>query len=96
VRDTHTDAGDVKTGDWIGLGAGGVLAIADSIEEVNAKLLVALVKDEHELFTIIEGDGSTKEATSALSKFATTRFPQLCVEVHHGGQPLYPYYFGVE
>ncbi len=96
VRDTHTDAGDVKTGDWIGLGAGGVLAIADSIEEVNAKLLVALVKDEHELFTIIEGDGSTKEATSALSKFATTRFPQLCVEVHHGGQPLYPYLFGIE
>ena len=96
VRDTHTDAGEVTTGDWIGLGAGGVLAIADSIEEVTAKLLMSLVKDEHELLTIIEGDGSTTEATSALSKFATARFPQLCVEVHYGGQPLYPYFFGVE
>jgi hypothetical protein len=96
VRDTHTDAGEVTTGDWIGLGAGGVLAIADNIDEVNAKLLMALVKDEHELLTIIEGEGSTKETTSALSKFATARFPQLCVEVHYGGQPLYPYFFGVE
>jgi DAK2 domain fusion protein YloV len=96
VRDTHTDAGEVTTGDWIGLGAGGVLAIANSIEEVAAKLLMSLVKDEHELLTIIEGEGSTKEATSALSKFATARFPQLCVEVHYGGQPLYPYFFGVE
>jgi len=59
-------------------------------------LLMALVKDEHELLTIIEGEGSTKETTSALSKFATARFPQLCVEVHYGGQPLYPYFFGVE
>jgi hypothetical protein len=57
---------------------------------------MSLVKDEHELLTIIEGEGSTREATSALSRFATARFPQLCVEVHYGGQPLYPYFFGVE
>ena len=96
VRDTQTDAGDVVTGDWIGLGAGGVLAIAPSVEEVNAQLLARLVKDGHELLTIIEGEGSSKEATSALTKFATENYPQLCVEVHHGGQPLYPYLFGVE
>jgi hypothetical protein len=96
VRDTQTDAGEVKTGDWIGLGAGGVLAIARSVEDVNALLLGRLVKDEHELLTIIEGEGSTKDATLALRQFATEHFPKLCVEVHHGGQPLYPYLFGVE
>jgi len=96
VRATTTDAGEVMTGDWIGLGAGGVLAIAPNIEEVNAKLLSRLVRDEHELLTIIEGEGSTKEATAALTAFATENYPQLGVEVHHGGQPLYPYLFGVE
>jgi len=96
VRDTSTDAGDVTTGDWIGLGAGGVLAIAKSLEEVNSQLLSCLVKDEHELLTIIEGEGATTAATAALSTFATEHYPQLCVEVHHGGQPLYPYFFGVE
>jgi DAK2 domain fusion protein YloV len=96
VRDTHTDAGEVREGDWIGLGASGVLAIADNLEDVNALLLNALVRDDHELLTIIEGEGSTKDATTALSAYATAHFPQLGLEVHHGGQPLYPYLFGVE
>ena len=96
VRNTRTDVGDVEVGDWIGLGAGGVVAVADNIEDVSAKLLESLVRDHHELLTIIEGDGSTKEATKAVRAFATAHFPQLCVEVHHGGQPLYPYLFGVE
>ena len=96
VRDTRTDAGDVTRGDWIGLGAGGVLAIATSLEEVNAALLGRLVRDDHELLTVIEGEGSSPEVTAALSAFVTGNFPQLGVEIHHGGQPLYPYLFGVE
>ncbi len=96
VRDTRTDAGDVKVGDWIGLGAGGVLAIAASLEEVNEGLLRHLVRDEHELLTVIEGEGSSAAATEALTRFATANYPQLAVEVHHGGQPLYPYLLGVE
>ena len=96
VRDTQTDAGDVVRGDWIGLGAGGVLAIASSLAEVNAALLCRLVKDEHELLTVIEGDGASAEVTAELRDFVTARFPRLGVEVHHGGQPLYPYLFGVE
>jgi DAK2 domain fusion protein YloV len=96
VRDTQTDAGDVHTGDWIGLGAGGVLAVDDTLEAVNEKLLTRLVKNQHELLTIIEGEGSSSEVTAALREFATAHFPQLGIEVHHGGQPLYPYLFGVE
>ncbi|NNN08010.1 MAG: DAK2 domain-containing protein [Acidimicrobiaceae bacterium] len=96
VRGTQTDAGDVCTGDWIGLGAGGVLAISDTLEGVNEKLLEQLVKNQHELLTIIEGEGSSKGVTRALREYATAHFPQLDIEVHHGGQPLYPYLFGVE
>jgi DAK2 domain fusion protein YloV len=96
VRDTQTDAGDVCTGDWIGLGAGGVLAIDDTLGGVSEKLLTCLVKNQHELLTIIEGEGSSSEVTRALREFATAHFPQLGIEVHHGGQPLYPYLFGVE
>lgn len=96
VRDAESDLGSVATGDWIGLGGEGVLAIASSLDEVNAQLLTRLVRDEHELVTIIEGEGSSPEATAAVVAFATRHFPQLGVEVHAGGQPLYPYLFGVE
>ena len=96
VRDTATDAGQVHVGDWIGLGAQGVQSIADSIAVASNHLLVALIKPEHELLTIIEGDGSNPANTRRITEFVADEFPQLSVEVHHGGQPLYPYYFGIE
>ena len=96
VRDTATDVGQVHVGDWIGLGAQGVQSIADSIAVASNGLLVALIKPEHELLTIIEGDGSNPANTRRITEFVADEYPQLSVEVHHGGQPLYPYYFGIE
>ncbi|MHB2027743.1 MAG: DAK2 domain-containing protein [Acidimicrobiales bacterium] len=96
VRDSVTDAGVVHEGDWIGLGVTGVLAIADSIAGASNQLLSSLVRPEHELLTIIEGDGSSAGNTRRVTDFVAQEFPHISVEVHHGGQPLYPYYFGLE
>jgi dihydroxyacetone kinase-like predicted kinase len=96
VRDTTTDAGEVKVGDWIGLNAKGVVAIADSVSLAAAGLLDALVTDAHELLTIIEGEDATPANTRRIREFVGERFDHLEVEVHHGGQPLYPYLFGIE
>ncbi len=96
VRDTTTNAGQVRVGDWIGLSAEGVLSIADSISTASSKLLSVLITNNHELVTIIEGDGSTPANTRRITDFLTQEFPEISVEVHHGGQPLYPYYFGIE
>jgi hypothetical protein len=96
VRDTNTDAGQVHVGDWIGLSAQGVTSIADSIASAGNQLLATLVTSQHELITIIEGDGSTPANTRRITEFLSDEFPSLSVEVHQGGQPLYPYYFGIE
>jgi hypothetical protein len=96
IRDTSTDAGQVHVGDWIGLNAEGVRSVADSIAGAANKLLAGLVTDKHELITIIEGDGSTPANTRRITEFLADEFPSLNVEVHQGGQPLYPYYFGIE
>ena len=96
VRDTTTDAGEVKEGDWIGLGAAGVLSIAGSIAAASNQLLERLVRPEHELLTIIEGDGSSPANTRRVTEFLAEEYPQISVEVHYGGQPLYPYFFGLE
>jgi DAK2 domain fusion protein YloV len=96
IRDTSTDAGQVHVGDWIGLNAEGVRSVADSIAGAANKLLAGLVTDTHELITIIEGDGSTPANTRRITEFLADEFPSLNVEVHQGGQPLYPYYFGIE
>jgi DAK2 domain fusion protein YloV len=96
VRDTTTDAGEVHVGDWIGLSAEGIVAIADSIAVASAVLLERLVTPEHELVTILEGEGSSSANTRRITDFLAEEHPHVGVEVHHGGQPLYPYFFGVE
>ena len=96
VRDTSTDAGRVHVGDWIGLNAKGVRSVADSIAGAANKLLAGLVTEKHELITIIEGDGSTPANTRRITEFLADEYPSLSIEVHQGGQPLYPYYFGIE
>jgi dihydroxyacetone kinase-like predicted kinase len=58
--------------------------------------LATLVTAQHELITIIEGDGSTPANTRRITEFLADEFPSMSVEVHQGGQPLYPYYFGIE
>ncbi len=96
VRDTTTDAGEVRTGDWIGLSSKGVLAVADSIAVAAGRLLELLIAPEHELVTIIEGEDATPANTRRITEYLADAHPEVAVEVHHGGQPLYPYLFGIE
>jgi hypothetical protein len=95
VRDANTDAGSVKQGDWIGLRRDGVVSIADSQSGAAIGLLDQLVQ-EHELVTVIEGEESSPPETRRITEWLKDERPEVAVEVHHGGQPLYPYLFGVE
>ncbi len=96
VRDTTTDVGEVHVGDWIGLSSAGVRSIDDSIAGASNHLLAQLITPSHELLTIIEGEGSSPANTRRITEFIADEYPSVSVEVHHGGQPLYPYYFGIE
>ena len=97
VRDTNSDAGQVKAGDFIGLVRGdGVVAVAKNLETVCRDLLSKLITPGRELLTIISGDGATSQSTESLVAHVASVHPQITCEVHVGGQPLYPYLFGVE
>jgi len=95
VRDTATEAGPVREGDWIGLTGDGVVAIADSPSGAACGLLARLV-DDRELVTVIEGEEASPAETRRITEWLHDACPEVSVEVHHGGQPLYPYLFGVE
>jgi DAK2 domain fusion protein YloV len=97
VRDTNSDAGQVKASDFIGLVRGdGVVAVAKNLETVCRDLLSKLITPGRELLTIISGDGATSQSTESLVAHVASVHPQITCEVHVGGQPLYPYLFGVE
>jgi dihydroxyacetone kinase-like predicted kinase len=96
VRDSSCERGPIAEGDTIGIGPGGILAIHADLGECATALLDELVSDDHEIVTIIEGEGASDAITRHITVWLEDNRPDVEPEVHHGGQPLYPYLFGIE
>ena len=98
VRDSNSDAGPIAAGDWIGIVRGdGIVAVAESAGAASIALLDHLITPDRELLTIITGAGAEPPTTAEIEALGRRRAtPTSQVEVHAGGQPLYPYLFGVE
>ncbi len=97
IRDTDTPVGRVRSGDWIGLTRGdGIVAVGGTVVAAAEALLDHLVGDDHEIVTVIVGEQATRERTDEILAWLGDHRPQVEVEVHQGGQPLYPFLFGVE
>ncbi|MGH9134565.1 MAG: hypothetical protein ACRDZZ_11545, partial [Ilumatobacteraceae bacterium] len=97
VRDTNSEVGSITEGDWIGLVRGdGIVAVAPDVAGAATALLEHLVAPGRELITVITGAGATAATTATIEGWLADRHADVQVEVHRGGQPLYPYLFGVE
>jgi uncharacterized protein len=96
VRDTTTEAGEVHEGDFIGVSRDGVVAVSDNIVVCTRLLLSRLLGPAHELVTLIEGEGARVADTRRIEEWLSEEYPDVAVEVHQGGQPLYPYLLGIE
>ncbi|MBA3605348.1 MAG: DAK2 domain-containing protein, partial [Acidimicrobiia bacterium] len=97
VRAAQTPAGAVVIGDWMGIVRGdGIVAVAPDVIGAMAALLGQLVGDGAELVTLITGAGADESTTAAIESWLAEHRPGVKIEVHDGGQPLYPYLVGVE
>jgi uncharacterized protein len=96
VRDTVTDVGEVHEGDFIGVSRDGVVAVSDNAVVCTRLLLSRLLDPTHELVTLIEGDGARVADTRRIEEWLSEEHPDVALEVHQGGQPLYPYLLGIE
>jgi dihydroxyacetone kinase-like predicted kinase len=96
VRASSCDVGPIAEGDWLGIGDDGILAVEAQLGDAATVLLEVLVGDAHEIVTIIEGDGASAGFTRHITEWLAEHKPGAAAEVHHGGQPLYPYLFGIE
>lgn len=96
VRDSDSAVGPIAVGDWLGLSRQGIEAVGGSVSTVAWALLDRLVTDDHELVTLIEGEGSGAADTRRITEWLGEHRPNVDIEVHHGGQPLYPYLFSIE
>ena len=96
VRDSTSEIGEIKKGNFLGLQKGKVTVVAENIVEAATALLKKMIIDEHEIVTLISGEDSNEEETDEILAWINAEHEDLEVEVHEGGQPLYPYYIGIE
>ncbi|HTK16394.1 MAG TPA: DAK2 domain-containing protein [Acidimicrobiia bacterium] len=96
VRDAVADGNKVHEGDWIALSRDGVIATTQSPFDAVCELLGKLVDDNSEIVTVLIGSDAPAHETERIREHLEVKFPQLEVEFHHGGQPLYPYLVSVE
>lgn len=95
VRDSGSDAGDISEGDYLGLSEGKVQVITDSLFKATTQLIGQLI-DDHELVTLIAGAEAEDAITEEIVSWIEEEHPMVEVETHFGGQPLYPYFLGIE
>src|SRR5438067_22328 len=76
--------------------AGGIGAVGPDVGGAATGLLEHLVPASREIVTVIEGEGATAADTRRITEWLAEHRPDVSTEVHHGGQPLYPYLVSVE
>jgi hypothetical protein len=96
VRESDSPAGPIKEGDWIGLTRVGIESVASTLPAATVALLSKMLTDADEIVTLIEGAGANNADTRRVSEWLHENWPGIGVELHHGGQPLYPYLISVE
>lgn len=96
IRDTEIDGLAIHENDYIGMIDNQIVIDNPNRKEAVLETLTKMLDEDSEIVTIIIGEeGSNKEAEEialALEEIDD----ELEIEIHDGGQPVYPYLFSVE
>ena len=96
VRDSTAECGPIAAGDWIALTRDGVVVATKSAADAAIVLLDQLIDEGSELATVVLGAEADGADTVQISEHLALAHPDVELEIHVGGQPLYPYLVGVE
>lgn len=96
VRDTHIDDKEIHKDDIMGIGDKGILSVGTDISETTKAMLAELVDDESELISVYYGVDVSEEDATKLTEDLESAYPNVDIDVHSGGQPIYYYVIAVE
>ena len=96
VRDTSIDGKEIHVGDIMGIGDSGILAVGAEIAQTTKDMLAELVDEDSELISIYYGAEVSEEDAENLVAEIEELYPDVDIDVHSGGQPIYYYVLAVE
>ena len=93
-RSTKLAALDIEEGSFLGLVEGEPVASGSVLETVAREVVERLLDEGSDVLTVLVGEGA--EHPDGLREELEAAYPELEIDVHHGGQPHYPLLFSVE
>ena len=96
VRDTHIDEKEIHEGDIMGIGDHGILSVSQSVEEAAREMLALMVDEDSELISLYYGQDVSEEDAEKFAQAVEEQYPDVDVDLHSGGQPIYYYVLSVE
>lgn len=96
VRDTHIDDKEIHEGDIMGIGDEGILSVSQSVEEAAREMLALMVDEDSELISLYYGQDVSEEDAEKFAQAVEEQYPDVDVDLHSGGQPIYYYVLSVE
>jgi uncharacterized protein len=95
VKDSTGKVGKIREGQVIGISDHEIEVVGQDIPDVAARLL-DIIAPGAETLTILGGEQLSDADLASLTERLTAAHPELEVESHRGGQPLYPVVMAVE
>lgn len=96
VRDASFDGVQMRKGDFVGFYEGRVVASGPSLEEVVCQLVDHILSPQDELVTLYVGAQVSPSDSERILRRIQEAHPEVGIESHFGGQPVYCYFISVE
>lgn len=80
----------------MGIGDSGILAVGTDIAGTTKEMLAELVDDDSELISVYYGAEVSEEDAMKLTEELEELYPNVDIDTHLGGQPIYYYVISVE
>jgi hypothetical protein len=96
VRDTVIDDKQIKEHDFMGIGDSGILSVGQDLNATVLEMVAAMIDEDSAIVSVYFGEDITEDAANEIGAQIERDHPEVEVEVHSGGQPIYYYVISVE
>ena len=96
IRDTEINGLKIKKDDYMGLIDGDIKVANNDLETASLETIKKMMTEDSEIITLLYGENSSEQLVDSLTNQLEELYPDIEIETHEGGQPVYPLLISVE
>jgi len=96
VRDSKIDQLEIREHDFLGMMDNELIVSDADPQQVSEQLLERMIERGDEVVTLFYGEEANLGWTQNMQAYIESKYPDVELEIHSGGQPLYAYIISVE